>query len=172
VRRWVGALALSALLAACATPRPPAPREETLAGRLSIQVAEHAGQGARSMSATFELRGNAERGELDLSSPLGQTVAKARWAPARAELLTGDGPRSFPDLQSLAQEALGEPLPLAALVEWLHGRPWSGAASVQSAGGFEQLGWLVNLERAAQGWIVATRSAAPPVTVRARIDDR
>jgi outer membrane lipoprotein LolB len=172
VRRWAGVLALSALLAACATPRAPGPGHETLGGRLSVQVAAHAGQAPRSMSANFELRGNAERGELDLSSPLGQTVAKARWAPSRAQLLTGDGERSFPDLQSLAQEALGEPLPLGALVEWLHGRPWSGAPSVQSASGFEQLGWLVNLERAAEGWIVATRSAAPPVTVRARIDDR
>jgi outer membrane lipoprotein LolB len=172
VRQWAAALALSALLAACATPRAPGPADESLAGRLSVQVAPHGGQGPRSMSATFELRGNAERGELDLSSPLGQTVAKARWAPSRAELLTSDGQRSFPDLQSLAQEALGEPLPLAALVEWLHGRPWRGAPSVRSASGFEQLGWLVDLERAAQGWIVATRSAAPPVTVRARIDDR
>jgi outer membrane lipoprotein LolB len=137
-----------------------------------VQVGAHAGQAPRSMTASFELRGSADRGELDLTSPLGQTVAKARWAPGTAQLMTSDGERSFADLESLAREALGVALPLAALGDWLHGRPWQGAPSVPAAGGFEQLGWVVNLERAAAGWIVASRSAAPPVTVRARLDDR
>lgn len=172
MRLPAGALALSALLAACATPQVPG-APDMLGGRLSVQVAAHEGQAARNVSAAFELRGGAERGELDLTTPLGQTVAKARWSPGRAELLTGDGEsRSFPDLESLAHEALGEALPLAALVEWLHGRPWSGAPSRRSAAGFEQLGWSVNLERHVEGWIVATRGAAPPVIVRARLDGR
>jgi outer membrane lipoprotein LolB len=143
-----------------------------LAGRLSVQVAPHGGQPARSVSASFELRGTAEQGELDLSGPLGQTVARARWAPGRAQLLTSDGERSFPDLESLAGEALGERLPLGALVDWLRGRPWRGAPSRSTADGFEQLNWRVDLARAAEGAIVATRSEPPAVTVRARVDAR
>jgi outer membrane lipoprotein LolB len=171
VRSRCAALALAALLCACATPRAPGPAE-TIGGRLSVSVGAHAGQAPRGLTAAFELRGGAERGELDLTGPLGQTMAKARWSPGRAELLTSDGERRFPDLESLAREALGEALPLAALVDWLRGRPWSGAPSVPAAAGFEQLGWVVDLERVAEGLIVASRSAAPPVTVRARLQDR
>jgi outer membrane lipoprotein LolB len=170
--RAAGALAAAALLFGCATPTPQPPAADLLSGRLSVQVAANGRHAARSVSAAFELRGTAEHGELDLSGPLGQTVARARWSPGRAALLTSDGERSFADLESLAEEALGERLPLGAVVDWLHGRPWPGAPSRPATQGFEQLGWSVSLARAAEGLIVAERSAPPAVTLRARLDGR
>jgi len=166
VNRRAACVALVAALAGCATPRPPTAADE-LTGRLSVRVES---QPPKSVNSAFELRGSAERGELVLTSPLGNTLAQARWAPGSAELQTSDGTRRFADLDALAFEALGEALPLAALFDWLRGRPWAGASSTPSATGFEQLGWNVNLERFAEGWVTANRAKAPAVTVRARLE--
>lgn len=161
----------AALLSGCATPRVPvAPGGDELAGRLSVQVAAHQGQPARSVNGAFELRGSAERGELVLASPLGTTLARARWAPGSAQLESSEGNRRYPDLDSLATDALGEALPLAALFDWLRGRAWAGAPHARVEGGFEQLGWRVATERLPEGFVTATRAAAPAVTLRARLE--
>lgn len=65
---------------------------------------------------------------------------------------------------------LGESLPVAALFDWLHGRPWRGAAHVIAAPGFRQLGWAVDLARFADDTIVAVREQLPAVTVRVKLD--
>jgi len=170
VTRWAalaGALALPALLAACATAPRPAP---DLWGRLAVRVEAHADAPARSVSTQFELRGDAQAGELQLTTPIGSTAAQARWRPGLAELITAEGTRSFVSLDALAQDLLGEALPLAALLEWLRGRPWSGAPNLAFAGGFEQLGWRIDLSRLADGWVLAGRESAPVVSVRARLE--
>jgi outer membrane lipoprotein LolB len=59
---------------------------------------------------------------------------------------------------------------LAALPDWLAGRPWSDAAHRLTETGFEQLGWQINLTRQSEGWIEARRAAAPEVLVRVRLD--
>jgi outer membrane lipoprotein LolB len=174
VKRLLAALAIGAgLLAGCATAPPPvAPGTDVIAGRLSVNVDAHAGAPARNVSAAFDLRGSAERGELELSTPLGTTLAQARWQPGEVVLKSPDGEKRFPDLPALADEVLGERLPMAALFDWLHGRPWHGAASKPlpgAAAGFDQLGWTVMLDRFAEGWVVARRNAAPVVTVRAKL---
>lgn len=155
------------LLAGCATAPRPA---DTLSGRLLVRVDAAAGQPAKSLSSAFELSGGAERGDLRLTSPLGTLVAQARWSPEGATLTTADGEARYADLDELARVALGEALPLRALPEWLRGRPWAGAPAQVQAQGFEQLGWQVGLARRAEGWIEATRSTAPAVTVRAKLD--
>jgi outer membrane lipoprotein LolB len=161
-----GALAL-AWLSGCATTPRPAP---DLAGRLAVRVEAFEGAPARSLSTQFELRGNAQAGELQLTTPLGSTAAQARWRPGAAELITADGTRAFADLDALASELLGEALPLAALIEWLRGRPWAGAPSVAGGGGFEQLGWRIDLSRFTEGWVLAGRERAPALSVRARLE--
>jgi len=69
---------------------------------------------------------------------------------------------------------LGESLPLAALFDWLRGRPWPGATSrplpAPGGVGFEQLGWVVDLARFDQAAVAASRARAPAVTVRAKLD--
>jgi outer membrane lipoprotein LolB len=146
---------------------------ESLAGRLSVSVAAGGGAPARSFSAAFELHGSAEAGRLDLSTPLGSMLAQARWAPSRVTLTTPQGDTEFPDLDALTREALGESLPVAALFDWLQGRPWSGAPSVPAAPpalGFEQLGWGVSLARFDEGLVSARRDSPPPVSVRIKLD--
>ena len=170
--RALGAALAAALLVACATP-PPAPGESAwTTGRLSVSVAAQGGQAAQRMSAGFELRGDDRSGELRLNSPLGTRVAQARWAPGLAVLDTGDGERRFDTLDELSRQVLGEAMPLAALPDWIAGRPWPAAPHRVQEGGFEQLGWSVRLARQAEGWIDARREAPPEVVVRVRLDNK
>jgi len=166
---WLVATA-SSLLAACASLTPPQHTSAVLSGRLSVRVDS---EPPRSLSAAFELSGNARTGALVLTSPLGSTLAQAHWTPTEAVLETSGARTSYPDLDALAEHALGERVPLAALFDWLRGRPWPAAASQglpDDEHGFTQLGWRVALPRSAQGWVEAHRDAAPAVTMRARLD--
>jgi outer membrane lipoprotein LolB len=165
VRRGA-AVVLVALLAACASlPPPPGERFE---GRIAVRVE---GDAQRSFSAGFELAGSSDSGRLVLTTPLGNQAAVADWSAGRARLLSGGEERLYPDLDSLAQDALGEAVPLAALHDWLRGRAWPGAGSRGTPVGFEQLGWSVDLSRRAEGWVIAQRSAPPPVSVRIKLEE-
>ena len=147
---------------------------DALSGRLAVRVDGVDGAPARSVSATFDLRGDAGAGLLNLSTPLGSVLAQARWAPGSVLLTTPLGETRFPDLDALTREVLGESLPIAALFDWLRGRPWPGAPSTVSvntaAPGFEQLGWVVDLARFNEAWVAARRERLPVVSVRARMD--
>jgi outer membrane lipoprotein LolB len=171
VKRRVAGLAALIALAGCATPPPRG--ADVLGGRLSVLVDASPAQPARNLSAGFELRGNATRGELDLTSPLGQVVARARWQPGVAELVTAEGSSGFVDLADLSIRTFGEPLPLAALFDWLRGRPWREAPSqaLATGAGFEQLGWQVDIGRFAERQVVAKRLAPPTVTLRVRLEE-
>jgi outer membrane lipoprotein LolB len=57
------------------------------------------------------------------------------------------------------------------LIEWLRGRAWPEAPSQARAGGFDQLGWTIDLARyATDGVLLARREQAPAVSVRVRLD--
>ena len=165
------ALALSALLAGCATrpPTSPAYEGQRLHGRLSVQAAD--GQGG---SSAFELLGTALVGQLELSTPLGSLVARASWDAQGVRLETPQqGSRLFASLDALGQELLGEAIPVAALFDWLQGRPWPQAEASplpSPARGFVQLGWRIELDRFDDGLLVAKRLGEPMVTLRARLD--
>ena len=73
-------------------------------------------------------------------------------------------------LDALSERMLGESMPLAALIEWLHGRPWPGAPVQRLSDGFEQLGWALDLSRRTEGFIVAVRARPPAVTLRIRLE--
>ena len=147
---------------------------EPLSGRLALRVEAAEGAPARSVTAAFELHGDAGRGRLDLSTPLGSVLAQARWAPGSVVLSTPQGDTRFDDLDALTRAVLGESLPVAALFDWLRGRPWPGAASTPSVApaepGFEQLGWVVSLARFDDAQVAARRARVPVVTVRAKLD--
>ena len=164
-----------ALLGGCAiAPRSNPSPSEALSGRLAVRVEAHEGAAARSLSAAFELQGNAQNGSLNLATPLGTVLAQARWSPRQVVLVTPQGESNFTDLDALTREVLGETVPLVALFDWLRGRPWSGAASralvPASEPGFQQLGWAVSLARFDEAWIAAQRDQAPAVTMRAKLD--
>ena len=163
-------VAMTAALTGCATPQPTADETPWTSGRLALRVDATPERTAQSVSAAFELRGASERGELRLSSPLGTLMASATWSPGQAMLLTTEGERRFASLDDLARQALGEPLPLAALPDWLAGRPWPEAPHEVQADGFGQLGWRVQTRRLAEGWITAQRLDPPGVQLRVKLD--
>jgi outer membrane lipoprotein LolB len=164
---------VAGLLTACATPRPPAQPGEApwTSGRISVRIEATASQAVQGVSAAFELRGNGDSGELRLISPLGSRLAAARWSADMAVLDTPQGEQRYATLDELSRQALGEALPLAALPDWLKGRPWPAAPHAINDGGFEQLGWQVQLAKRADGLIEARRTAPPGVTVRVRLDN-
>ncbi|MFT3664324.1 outer membrane lipoprotein LolB [Piscinibacter sp.] len=176
MRRRAFALALpaAALLQACASLRTETQSlaGESLAGRLALRVDTTGEEQARSMVAAFELQGAPETGRLNLATPTGQVMAQARWQPGRVLLVTPQGETPYPSLDALTREVLGESLPVAALFDWLRGRPWPGAGHLAQPDGFRQLGWAVDLSRFADDTIVAVREAAPAVTVRVKLDKR
>ena len=166
-------LTVLGLLAACATPPSPDPalaQGPWTTGRLSLKADASAERAAQSLSAAFELRGNATQGELRLLSPLGSVLAAAQWQPGLVLLNTPQGEQRFADLSDLSHQALGEAVPLAALPDWLAGRPWAEAPHQNLPGGFEQMGWRVWTERLAEGWVEARRDSPPAVQLRVRLD--
>lgn len=177
-RRWLmraGWLVAAAVLTGCVqTPTTPDPPFEgtPLSGRLALKVDADTDAPARSWSAAFELRGNETLGRLSLISPLGTVVARADWSADGATLLTPDGSQRFDSLDQLAQAAMGEALPLAALTHWLAGHPWPGAPAQATPQGFDQLGWHIDLSRwSDDASLVARREQPlPAITVRARLD--
>jgi Outer membrane lipoprotein involved in outer membrane biogenesis len=169
-RRWLAAVLLPAVLLAGCAQAPRASALEALAGRLAVQVEAFNNSPARSFSAAFELQGTAERGSLQLTSPLGTVLARAQWLPGEARLQTSQGETLGASLDALSERLLGEPMPLAALIEWLHGRPWAGAPVQQLPDGFEQMGWRIDLSRFSEGVLVAQRPQLPVIGVRARLD--
>ena len=183
LHQLLASLALVGLVG-CATVTPPAPPAPAVpdplarsyAGRLAVQVD---GDETRSFSAGFDLQGTDVRGQLALISPIGTQVGRAVWQPGAVLWQSADGERRFDTLDALAEDMLGEAVPLAALFDWMAGRPWSALPSrplttADGAGmepGFRQLGWTVQTGRASDGLIVAQRRLpAPTLTVRIKLD--
>jgi outer membrane lipoprotein LolB len=168
-------MAATVLMAACAT-HPQHVGDSASAwkqGRLALRVDASAASLARSVSAGFELTGDEHQGELRLVSPLGTLLAEARWQPGSVTLKDGAGTRLFGDLAALSREALGEDVPLAALPDWLAGRPWPGAPSepLPSGLGFAQAGWSVETGQLVnEGRLEARRDAVPAIHLRIQLD--
>jgi outer membrane lipoprotein LolB len=180
-RRSAAALASALWLQACVSHPPPLPGH-VYAGRLAVRSDAAPGLPARSMTGQFELSGNASSGQLVLTSPIGTTVARARWSdpvgaqgdPSKIELEADGATTRYATLEDMMQRAIGDQLPLAAMFDWLSGRPWP-AAPVQAGdatGSFTQLGWRVDLTQFhADRLIDAQRPLpAPALHVRVKLD--
>jgi outer membrane lipoprotein LolB len=158
-RSWLGLLSVSLLsLTGCATPRPqPADTTAFWSGRLALQLQSTPPQ---NWSASFELQGSAEQGQLVLLSPIGTTLARLSWTPQSALLEQGQDKTASNSLQSLSQRLTGTDLPIAALFEWLAGN----AADAP--------GWQVDLSAHSQGRLTARRNTPAPETVLRILLDR
>ena len=179
--RRAGALALALVLQACATHAPPLPGQ-VWSGRLAVRTDAAPDQPARSMSGEFELSGSAASGQLVLTSPIGTTVARARWSdpvgalgtPSRIELEAEGRTARYATLEDMMQRAIGDQLPLAAMFDWLDGRPWPAAPARRGADGqsFEQLGWQVDLSQRASNQLISAErpQPAPALHVRVKLD--
>lgn len=164
-------------LAGCSSLAPPdeSPHAgELFAGRMSMQVEATATEPAHSLTAAFELSGSPQQGRLDMNTPLGSTVARARWSPEAVVVDTPQGQSRHASLDDMTRAVLGEALPVPALFDWLRGRPWPGAFSTASIEpeptGFNQLGWQVDLSHFNEARLIARRAAPPTVTVRVKLD--
>jgi outer membrane lipoprotein LolB len=183
--RGAGALALACsllvLLQACATHPPPL-AGHVYTGRLAVRTDAATHLPARSVTGQFELSGNASDGQLVLTSPIGTTVARARWSdpagalgePARIELEADGATTRYATLEQMMQRALGDQLPLAAMFDWLGGRPWPAAPVQRGADGrsFDQLGWHVDLSQLDDNRLIDAQRAlpAPALHVRVKLD--
>ena len=145
----------AALLAGCATPPPAssnrvAPYSEAieLSGRSSVNYQKDGK--SESLSGKFGWQQSAQRTSVSLASPLGQTIAQIEVEPGMARLTQGDEvPRVAADIDSLSAQALGWPLPVSGLRDWLQGHAVSldGSrfrASPEHSSVNTRDGWRVN----------------------------
>lgn len=191
------AIVAAAALSGCAglptpdAPLPPTPAatptprttvatvdlHTVLSGRLNLRVRRPSDGATDGGSLLFEFEGHADRGTLLLQTAIGTTIARARWSPEGAEVVTAQGRRTGQRLDDVATLLLGQSLPLAALLQWMQAKPWPQAPSQPLEDGFEQLGWRISL--AAWHERVVTARRAPSVerpddheiVVRVRLDE-
>ena len=120
------------VLAACAglTPSPPASSvvfapvlsSFEAAGRLSVR------HGGDALTANFRWQRVGRRDEVDLASPLGQTIARLTGDVEGVTLRTADGRvATGADWAALTAQSLGWPLPVDGLAFWIQGAPRTGA---------------------------------------------
>jgi outer membrane lipoprotein LolB len=116
---------LLALLAACATTRPPgdlpasnaAITDFSLDGRVAVKVE------SRGYSANLKWRHAGQADSLRLLSPLGTAIAQLDADASGATLVTADRKvHRSGNVQDLTREVLGWDLPLEGLQHWVLGR--------------------------------------------------
>ncbi|KAA2284155.1 lipoprotein insertase outer membrane protein LolB [Arenimonas fontis] len=165
-RIWAGFL-LGLVLAGCASrpARGPeadeaawlaaqAAREALLAesgdwsfsGRLAVSVAGEGGSGR------LDWRQQGDQAEVRLSAPVTRTSWRLLVWPglARLEGIEG-GPQEGPDAERLLHEALGWPIPVGAMADWVRGMRAPGPARI----GFGPDGLPAWIEQ--QGWRIEYR---------------
>jgi outer membrane lipoprotein LolB len=128
IKRLLSALAMAALLGACATTGAPPSQAKVgayrdaieLSGRLLVNF-EKDGK-PDTISVKFMWTQTPAAVDASLLSPTGQTVAKVNVTPQAATLTEGGKPpRVARDIDSLTAQALGWPLPVSGMRDWLQG---------------------------------------------------
>lgn len=128
IARWRAWLIVGAcaLVTACSSvPKAPLATGEgdfVRTGRFAITVTESDGQ-QQAVQGGFHWNDDGRRYRLDLTSPLGSVQARVEGRPGYATLTKADGTvyeADSPD--SLAEEALGGPIPMSHLRGWMRGR--------------------------------------------------
>jgi outer membrane lipoprotein LolB len=135
-------------------------RFDTFSGRISlvIEADAQASLAGTSLSGSFELRGNAQTGELDLLTPLGQIAVQLRWQPGLAQLIRGTEVQTYASAQALLLQATGVKISTEQLFSWLQNDAPSTSVSSD--------GWQVDLSSRAQGRIMARRSQPTTAVLR------
>ena len=179
-RRAALAAALAAFLVGCATPPADAPRPPLLTGDTTAERLHLAGRFSMtdstrvpeerhaSASGLFVVERSAEGLMLELSSPLGQIIARARHRPGEAaELVTQNGERFTGDtLDDVFARAIGIRVPAERLPAWLDGQ---FAEVLERSPDGSRLravdqGWQI--ERQGQRWTLALDQATRRIEVR------
>jgi outer membrane lipoprotein LolB len=148
-RGWLAA-ALGALAAACAS-LPPPPAGVNYSGRFALVVTGE--DRHESVSGRFALTVDRSDVTLDLSTPLGTTVARVQSGPAGARVTvpSGAGLRTAEgrDPEALSLQVLGWTLPVSGISDWIEGRPVPGRPyrfdpGEAGAAQLEQDGWTIH----------------------------
>ena len=122
-------------------------------GRLAVRVeADETNRLGHSLTAGFELTGNATEGGLTLYTPIGGTAAVMTWTRTDATLLSQSERRRFPSLKVMIEQIIGTDIPVDALFAWLAGANTSAE------------GWTVDLKEYPNGRITAIRTHPGPAT--------
>lgn len=123
---------------------PPVQTVFEASGRLSAR------HGSDALAANFHWRHEGERDELELVSPLGQTVALLTGDAANARLQASDGRvLTAGSWTKLTEQGLGWPLPVDGLKYWIQGVARAGVAFSAEAGDdgraavLRQDGWTI-----------------------------
>ena len=125
-------------------------------GRISLQVQS---EPVQAFFAGFELKGQADAGELTLISPLGSILGVMRWTPTQAVLDQGATIKRFASTDELLAQTTGAAVPVAALFDWLSGKNTSAP------------GWTADLSQQTNGRITAQRTEPEPrVNLRIVLD--
>jgi len=142
----------AAVVAACApaplqrpnSALPSALEAFTVSGRLSAR------HGTEGVTANFEWRHHGAQDDLELVSPLGQTIAILTADRAGARLQTSDGRiHTAESWTKLTAQALGWPLPVDGLTYWIQALPRPDAAYSEEPdeagrlGVLRQDGWTI-----------------------------
>ena len=137
-----GALVLTACtsLPSATPPTNTQPRSSYWQGKLAVKVYSNP---VKAFAANFELQGVPGQGELNLTSPLGTTLANMQWDASAAWLRANGEVKSFASIEALAQQVTGANLPIASMFAWLEGRKETAS------------GWQVDLDNLPQGRIQA-----------------
>jgi outer membrane lipoprotein LolB len=130
-----GAMLLPFLLVGCASIVPPAapdpaaaeqaasrPYRDTMSigGRLSVRYQQNGNDEA--IHGSFNWQQDVDRTLVTLISPLGQTIAIIEITPTVSTLTqAGQAPRTANNVDDLVAGALGWPLPVSGLRNWLQG---------------------------------------------------
>ena len=108
-----------------------------VAGRLTAR------HGADAFAASFRWHHQAERDEIEFTSPLGQTVAVLSGDPHGVRLQGADGRVvTADDWAALTERGLGWRLPVDGLAFWIQGVPRSGAPYTVEPGEADRVGLL------------------------------
>jgi len=125
-------------------------------GRISLQIQS---EPLQAFFAGFELKGQADNGELTLTSPLGSILGIMRWSPGEATLMQGGSVKRFASTDELLAQATGAAVPVSALFDWLDGKDTPTP------------GWLADLSQQGNGRITAKRvNPAPLADLRIVLD--
>ena len=151
-RRATAAFLLSMVLASgCASVAPGAAPAQHFEGRFVASISR--GDSREAVSGRFVLATYPGRSTLDLSSPLGTTLARVETDAGGARLTAAQSDGTLatwlgenPD--ALVESVLGVSLPVSGLADWIVGRPVPGRpAQVFPATGatqrIEQDGWVI-----------------------------
>jgi outer membrane lipoprotein LolB len=164
--RWMLRLGASAFvlagLAACAPTalerREVAPVLPTAASRFEANGRLSARHGAEAFAGGFRWEHDADRDELALLSPTGQTVALLSGDAHGVRLQESDGSvETARDWSALTEKGLGWPLPVDGLAFWIQGAPRSDAPFTVEAGAdghaavLRQDGWTIVYQAYALG---------------------